>query len=273
MRVPRSPTWSGRSNSRTAAASRCGGRGEPRRFAPRRRVVSPARVTSVLAVGATTITGCQAEYSNAGNDLDLMAPGGGPDVASSRGVWDAAHCNRNSVGRPIVQETFKDERLVQQFGFPRDYEGTSMATRMSPRSHACDRQNGWAAPGPGDLERISRHGRRRRRPDRYGPGLVARRPLCARCSGLSTLQGACCETFRHAAEHKALGAGHSLLPRRLGRVLLSGYVEDASAGSPSARESRSDAVSRVRPPHFRAYRYVLARIDHPLRYPASLAPA
>ena len=32
---------------------------------------------SVIAVGATTITGCQADYSNAGEDLDLVRPGGG----------------------------------------------------------------------------------------------------------------------------------------------------------------------------------------------------
>ena len=144
-------------------------------FAPRRRVVYPARVTSVLAVGATTITGCQAEYSNAGTDLDLMAPGGGPDVASSRGVWDAAHCNRNSAARPIVQETFKDERLVQQFGFPRDYEGTSMASPHVAAIAAlviATKRLG-EHPSPADLERhLEATARPTDRPDRYGAGLV-----------------------------------------------------------------------------------------------------
>jgi serine protease len=144
-------------------------------FAPRRRVVYPARVTSVLAVGATTITGCQAEYSNAGDDLDLMAPGGGPDVASSRGVWDAAHCNPNSVARPIVQETFKDERLVQKFGFPRDYEGTSMASPHVAAIAAlviATKRLG-EHPSPADLERhLEATARPTDRPDRYGAGLV-----------------------------------------------------------------------------------------------------
>ena len=144
-------------------------------FAPRRHVVYPARVTSVLAVGATTITGCQAEYSNAGNDLDLMAPGGGPDVARSRGVWDAAHCNRNSAARPIVQETFKDERLVQQFGFPRDYEGTSMASPHVAAIAAlviATKRLG-EHPSPSEVERhLEATARPTDRPDRYGAGLV-----------------------------------------------------------------------------------------------------
>jgi serine protease len=144
-------------------------------FAPRRHVVYPARVTSVLAVGATTITGCQAEYSNAGTDLDLMAPGGGPDVTSSRGVWDAAHCTRNSAARPIVQETFKDERLVQQFGFPRDYEGTSMASPHVAAIAAlviATKRLG-EHPSPADLERhLEATARPTDRPDRYGAGLV-----------------------------------------------------------------------------------------------------
>src|SRR5215213_5888892 len=91
-------------------------------------VAYPARARSVLAVGATTVTGCQAEYSNASADLDLMAPGGGFDAPNFEGTWDAAHCKPNSLGRPIVQQTFKRPRRVQQFGFPRNFEGTSMAS-------------------------------------------------------------------------------------------------------------------------------------------------
>ena len=44
-------------------------------------VAYPARSGSVLSVGATTEHGCQADYSNEGSDLDLVAPGGGEDSA------------------------------------------------------------------------------------------------------------------------------------------------------------------------------------------------
>jgi len=87
-------------------------------------VAYPARATSVIAVGATTDHGCQAEYSNQGRGLDLMAPGGGVDQ-SSNDPSDAQLCNHVG-GRPIIQQTFI--RGVQRFGLPRNYEGTSMAT-------------------------------------------------------------------------------------------------------------------------------------------------
>ena len=138
-------------------------------------VAYPARVRSVLAVGATTITGCQADYSNAGEDLDLMAPGGGIDAPNSDGSWDAAHCNPDSLGRPIVQETFKRVRLVQQFGFPRNFEGTSMASPHVAAIAAlviATKRLG-AHPSPTDVERhLEATARATDRPDRYGAGLV-----------------------------------------------------------------------------------------------------
>jgi serine protease len=87
-------------------------------------VAYPARATDVVAVGATTINGCQAEYSNQGRGLDVMAPGGGVDQSSDDPA-DAALCN-HTTGKPIIQQTFV--RGVQRFGLPRNYEGTSMAT-------------------------------------------------------------------------------------------------------------------------------------------------
>jgi serine protease len=88
-------------------------------------VAYPARSSVVVAVGATTHNGCQADYSNQGRGLDVMAPGGGADQASEDPT-DAALCNHTG-GRPIVQQTYVG-RGVQRFGLPRTYEGTSMAT-------------------------------------------------------------------------------------------------------------------------------------------------
>ena len=87
-------------------------------------VAYPARATPVIAVGATTITGCEADYSNAGKDLDLVAPGGGVDAPSSRSQWDIDHCRLDSPGKSIYQQTFT--RGVRRFGVV-GLEGTSMA--------------------------------------------------------------------------------------------------------------------------------------------------
>ena len=89
-------------------------------------VAYPARANSVIAVGATTANGCEAEYSNAGDDLDLVAPGGGIDAPNDDNPWDAAHCRPDEPGRPIFQQTFT--RGVRHFGLPGGYEGTSMAS-------------------------------------------------------------------------------------------------------------------------------------------------
>nr|MBA2630022.1 S8 family serine peptidase [Thermoleophilaceae bacterium] len=88
-------------------------------------VAYPARASSVIAVGATTDSGCEAEYSNAGGDLDLVAPGGGVDAPNADNPWDAAHCRLDGRGRSILQQTFTFG--VRSFGLPRGYEGTSMA--------------------------------------------------------------------------------------------------------------------------------------------------
>ena len=89
-------------------------------------VAYPARAGSVIAVGAVTASGCEAEYSNAGTDLDVVAPGGGIDAPNDDDPWDAAHCRPDEPGRSIYQETFI--RGVKRFGLPGGYEGTSMAS-------------------------------------------------------------------------------------------------------------------------------------------------
>lgn len=89
-------------------------------------VAFPARAPAVLGVAATTIRGCQAEYSNSGADVDLTAPGGGSDAAIGDNDYDAATCVPQASGPFIFQQTFL--RSVQRFGLPRGYEGTSMAS-------------------------------------------------------------------------------------------------------------------------------------------------
>ena len=136
-------------------------------------VAYPARAQSVIAVGATTITGCQADYSNAGDDLDVVAPGGGADAPNTDSMWDAAHCTPDSIGRPIVQQTFT--RGVQRFGLPRTYEGTSMASPHVSAIAALIIATKRLGPNPSPREveaHIEATARPTDRPDRYGAGLV-----------------------------------------------------------------------------------------------------
>jgi serine protease len=88
-------------------------------------VAYPARAHGVIAVAATTVRGCQAEYSDAGNDVDVAAPGGGYDAPNSDNAWDASHCNPNARRRYIYAQTFT--RSPRRFRLPGGYEGTSMA--------------------------------------------------------------------------------------------------------------------------------------------------
>ena len=85
----------------------------------------PARARNVMAVAATTIRGCQADYSNSGFDVDITAPGGGNDAANVDTAYDQRVCRPNEPGPYIYQQTFT--RGVRTFGLPDGYEGTSMA--------------------------------------------------------------------------------------------------------------------------------------------------
>jgi serine protease len=87
------------------------------------RVAYPALAQHVLAVGATTEHGCLAEYSNTGQGLDIVAPGGGGDAA----IDGDPNCKPfDQSGRDVFQYTFTG-LSYRRFGLPPGYEGTSMA--------------------------------------------------------------------------------------------------------------------------------------------------
>jgi serine protease len=84
-------------------------------------VALPARAPHVVAVGGTTEYGCLARYSNTGEGLDLVAPGGGTDAA----VVDDPHCVPGRHGRAIYQIDLRPPWLDRFLVVP--YAGTSMA--------------------------------------------------------------------------------------------------------------------------------------------------
>ena len=88
-------------------------------------VAYPARARYAISVGATTEHLCQADYSNSGNHLDVVAPGGGNDADNDDNPLDAQHCRPDLTGRDIYQQTFV--RGPRSFGLPGGYQGTSMA--------------------------------------------------------------------------------------------------------------------------------------------------
>jgi serine protease len=88
-------------------------------------IAYPARARYAISVGATTEHLCQADYSNSGNGLDLVAPGGGNDADNTDNPRDAQYCQPLLTGRDIYQQTFT--RNPRRFGLPGGYQGTSMA--------------------------------------------------------------------------------------------------------------------------------------------------
>lgn len=84
----------------------------------------PAALPDVISVGATTRDRCLALYSNTGRGLNLVAPGGGDDVASAPG----SRCFPSRTLPDIYQMTFGDSARPAAFGFPGGWFGTSMAT-------------------------------------------------------------------------------------------------------------------------------------------------
>ena len=85
-------------------------------------IAFPARAPKVVGVGRTTKDACLADDSRTGEGLDLSAPGGGFPMLGSCGSTDQLF----SRGDTIYQLTLIGPGFTR-FGFPSDYEGTSMA--------------------------------------------------------------------------------------------------------------------------------------------------
>jgi serine protease len=138
-----------------------------------RTVAYPARSPDVLSVGATTEHGCLADYSDRGQDLDMVAPGGGKD-AKLPGDPD---CTQADVGGDIYQMTFRGVS-PRRFGFPSGYIGTSMAAPHVSAAAALVIASGLLGPHPTPaaverrLETTARDLGARGRDEHYGYGLL-----------------------------------------------------------------------------------------------------
>ncbi|HEX6024867.1 MAG TPA: S8 family serine peptidase [Solirubrobacter sp.] len=106
-------------------------------------VAYPARSSNVMSVGATTQHGCQADYSNEGQDLDIVAPGGGVDAALD---GDPLCRPEDPPGLDIFQVTFSGS--VRRFGVPDGYIGTSMAAPHVSATAALVIASGILGPKP-----------------------------------------------------------------------------------------------------------------------------
>jgi serine protease len=117
----------------------------------------PAKAPYVLAVGATTIDGCLAFYSNFGPGLQIVAPGGGSDAE----IPGDANCQPDADDGPnadIFQETFANVNTPnpRHFGLPSGYFGTSMAAPHVSATAALVIASGVLGPHPTPDQIIAR---------------------------------------------------------------------------------------------------------------------
>jgi serine protease len=102
----------------------------------------PARDPSVVAVGATTEHGCLADYSNYGDGIDVVAPGGGDDA----NVSGDPHCRHARSGAPISQMTVRP-RMPGGYAIT-GWIGTSMAAPHVSATAALVIAGGVLGPDP-----------------------------------------------------------------------------------------------------------------------------
>lgn len=124
------------------------------------RVTYPAAAKGVIGVGASTYRGCDADYSNYGHGLDLVAPGGGQDRTAST-TGDLA-CHPGAQGYEIRQYSLEPKAAkrgnFRKFGII-GLQGTSMSSAhvsgvaaLVIASHVCGRH-----PSPRRVARRLKH--------------------------------------------------------------------------------------------------------------------
>jgi serine protease len=136
----------------------------------------PGGAPNVFATGATTARGCLADYSNFGEGLDIVAPGGGADSFKA-----GPQCRPGASARGIVQLTVTNTASGEftRFDYPH-YEGTSMASAhvagAAALVWAALREQLGRAPTPQEVEaRLAFTARREgglADPRLYGAGLI-----------------------------------------------------------------------------------------------------
>jgi serine protease len=107
-------------------------------------VAPPATSPHTIGVGGSTEGGCIGDYSLAGKDVDVLAPGGGESAPGCPSV----------SASPVYQVTLRDGS-TRRFGEPSDYAGTSMAAAHVSGVAAMILASGVIAPKAKGKEKVA----------------------------------------------------------------------------------------------------------------------